>query len=126
MRVTIIGLLSIIAGLIYLFPALGKYGVGNLVILTGQTFQDGPFVLTASIIAIANLMIGIGCMFGWRPVWYYLVIISVINFLIALFVFYTTDPTQVKNFIIGMFWLGVSAYVLIMIQSKRTKTWFHI
>ncbi len=126
MRVTIIGLLSILAGLIYLFPALGDYGIGDLVILTGQTFHEGPFILTALIIAVANLLIGIGCMLGWRPVWFYLVIISFVNFLVAVFVLYNTDPNQVRNLMIGMFWLGVTTYVLLMVQSKQTKTWFHI
>lgn len=126
MRVTIIGLLSILAGLIYLFPALGGYGIGNLVILTGQTFHEGPFILTALIIALANLLIGISCMLGWRPVWFYLVIISFVNFLVAVYVLYNTDPNQVRNLMIGMFWLGVATYVLLMVQSKQTKIWFHI
>lgn len=126
MRVTIIGILSILAGLIYLFPALGKYGVGNIVILTGQTFQEGPFILTALIIAMANFVIGIGCLYGWRPVWFYLVIISVINFAIAVFVLSNANPNLEKNFLIGMFWLGVATYVLLTVQSRKTKAWFRI
>ena len=125
-RVTIIGMLSILAGLIYLFPILGKYGVSNLVVLTGQTFQEGPFVMTALIIAIANFILGIGCLYGWRPAWLYLVIISVINFVIAVFVLYNSDMNQVKGVLVGMFWLGVAIYVLLMVQSRRTRTWFRI
>ena len=126
LRVTLIGSLSILAGLIYLFPVLGKYGVSNLVILSGQTFQEGPFVLTALIIAIANFIIGIGCLYGWRPVWFYLVIISVINFLIALFVLYYTNTTELRNLAVGTFWLAVATYVLLMLHSRKTKKWFHL
>lgn len=126
LRVTIIGLLSILAGLIFLFPALGKYGVGDLVILSGKTFQEGPFVITALIIAMANFVIGIGCLYGWRPVWLYLVLISVINFVIAVFVLYRTDTNQVRNLLVGMFWLVVATYVLLTVHSRKTRTWFHI
>jgi hypothetical protein len=126
LRVTIIGSLSILAGLIYLFPVLGKYGVSDLVILSGQTFQEGPFVLTALIIAIANFVIGIGCLYGWRPVWFYLVIISVINFLIALFVLCHTNTTQLWNLAVGAFWFAVAAYVLLMLHSKKTRKWFRL
>jgi hypothetical protein len=126
LRVTIIGSLSILAGLIYLFPVLGKYGVSDLVILSGQTFQEGPFVLTALIIAIANFAIGIGCLYGWRPVWFYLVIISVINFLVALFVLYHTNTTQLWNLAVGAFWFAVAAYVLLMLHSKKTRKWFRL
>jgi hypothetical protein len=126
LRVTLIGSLSILAGLIYLFPVLGKYEVGNLVILSGQTFQEGPFVLTALIIAIANFVIGIGCLYGWRPVWFYLVIISVINFLIALFVLYNTNTTELRNLAVGTFWLVVATYVLLVLHSRKTKKWFRL
>jgi hypothetical protein len=126
LRVIIIGALSILAGLIYLFPALGKYGVSDLIVLTGQTFQQGPFVFTALIIAIANFILGIGCLFGWRPAWLYLAIISVINFMIAVFVLYNSDMNEIKSIIIGMFWLGVATYVLIMIHSRKTRMWFRI
>ena len=84
MRVTIIGVLSILAGFIYIFPALNIFGVGNLLVLSGQTFESGPLVLTAVVIAIANFILGLGCLFGWRPIWYYMVIVSVVNFVIAL------------------------------------------
>ena len=125
-RVTIIGIFSILAGLIFLFPALGKYGVGDFVILTGQTFQEGPFVLTALVIAVANFVIGIGCLNGWRPVWFYLVIISVINFLVAAFVLYNTDLNQHKNVLIALFWLAVAGYVLLAVQSRKSRKWFRI
>jgi hypothetical protein len=126
LRVIFIGTLSILAGLIYLFPVLGKYGVSNLIILTGQTFQGGPFVFTALIIAIANFILGIGCLYGWRPAWLYLAIISVINFMVAVFVLYNSDMNQIKGVLVGMFWLGVATYVLLMVHSRKTRTWFRI
>jgi hypothetical protein len=100
--------------------------VGDFVILTGQTFQEGPFVLTALVIAVANFVIGIGCLNGWRPVWFYLVIISVINFLVAAFVLYNTDLNQHKNVLIALFWLAVAGYVLLAVQSRKSRKWFRI
>jgi hypothetical protein len=126
LRVTIIGSLSILAGMIYLFPVLGKYGVGNLVILSGQTFQEGPFVITALFIAIANFVIGIGCLYGWRPIWFYLVLISLVNFVIAVFVLYNTDHSQLRNLAVGTFWLAVATYVLLTVHSRKTRKWFHL
>lgn len=107
-------------------PCPGEYGVSKLVVLSGQTFQEGPFVFTALLIAIANFAIGIGCLFGWRPVWFYLVIISVINFIIALFVLYNTDQTQLRNMAVSTFWLVVATYVLLTVHSRKTRKWFHL
>jgi hypothetical protein len=124
LRVTIIGILSILAGLIYLFPVLNVYGLGNLIDLTNQTFQSGPLVLTASIIAIANFVLGLGCLFGWRPIWFYLVIISVINFIVALLVLFNANQGQAM--LIALVWLTIAIYVLFAVQSKKTRAWFSI
>ena len=126
LRVTITGILCILAGLIYLFPALGNYGVGDFLSFTGRTFQEGPFIFTALIVAIANFAIGIGCLYGWKPVWLYLVIISVVNFIFAAVVLLNMDTTQLKNLPVAVFWLAVATYVLISVQSKKTRTWFRV
>jgi len=123
-RVTLIGILSIIAGLIYLFPILNIYGLGNLISLTNQTFYSGPFALTALVIAIANFVLGLGCFVGWRPIWFYLAIISVINFVVALFVLLNIDINNLETVLIGMVWLIIATYVLLSVQSKKTKEWF--
>jgi hypothetical protein len=126
LRITIIGILSILDGLIFLFPVFGKYGLGDLIILSGQTFQEGPFLLTASVIAVANLIIGIGCLYGWRPVWFYLIVISAINFMIAAFVLYYTDAGNQRNLILAGIWFAIAAYGLLVIQSRKARTWFRI
>ena len=125
MRVTIIGILSFLTGLIYLFPVLGIYGVSNLINTTGLTFQAGPLVLTAFVIAIANFILGLGCLWGWRPIWLYLVIISVINFVVALVALLDTNMNQLGTVLTGMLWLVFATYILLMVQSKKTKAWFH-
>jgi hypothetical protein len=131
-RVTIIGVLSILAGLIYLFPALDILDLGNLLTLSGQTFNSGPLVLTAFVIAIANFVLGLGCLYGWRPIWLYLVIISVINFVVSLFALFNMNMShwdsninQWVALLIPIFWLGFATYVLLTMQSKKTKVWFH-
>lgn len=131
MRVTIIGILSILAGLIFLFPVLDILGLGDLINLSGLTFRSGPLVLTAVIIAIANFILGLGCLYGWRPVWFYLVIISVINFVVALLALLNlnldllnTNINQWGALLIPMAWLAIATYVLITMQSKKTKAWF--
>lgn len=124
-RVTIIGILSILAGLIYLFPVLGIYDSSNFINLTGQTFHSGPLVLTAFVIAMANFILGAGCLFGWRPIWFYLVVISVVNFIVALIAFRDVDMDQTKALLISVLWLGFATYVLIIVHSKKTKKWFH-
>jgi hypothetical protein len=131
-RVTIIGVLSILAGLIYLFPALDILDLGNLLTLSGQTFNSGPLVLTAFVIAIANFVLGLGCLYGWRPIWFYLVIISVINFVVSIFALFNMNMShwdsninQWVALLIPIFWLGVATYVLLTMQSKKTKVWFH-
>lgn len=125
LRVTIIGIVSILAGLIYLFPVLNVFNLGNLIDISGQTFHSGPLVLAAFVIAIANFIIGMGCLIGWRPIWIYLVIISVINFVFALILLFNTDINHRETVLISMFWLAVATYVLLTMQSKKTKTWFH-
>jgi hypothetical protein len=124
LRVTIIGILSIIAGLLFLFPVLDVYGLGNLINISRQTFQAGPLLLTAFVIAMANFLIGLGCLFGWRPIWFYLVIISVINFVVALFVLLNTNIGHSETMLIGVVWLAIATYVLLSVQSKKTKAWF--
>ncbi len=131
MRVTIIGILSILAGLIYLFPALDVLGLGNLINLSGQTFHSGPLVLTAVVIAIANFILGLGCLIGWRPIWSYLVIISLINFVVALLALLNLNTSQLDTninqgvaLLIAMAWLGIAIYVLLTVQSKKTRAWF--
>jgi hypothetical protein len=131
-RVTLIGILSILAGLIYLFPVLDVFGLDNLLTLSGQTFDSGPLLLAAFVIAIANFVLGMGCLYGWRPVWLYLVIISVINFVIALFALlnmnmshWDSNINQWVALLIPIFWFSVATYVMLTVQSKKTKVWFH-
>jgi len=112
------------AGMIYLFPAMDVYGLGNLIIMTNQTFQSGPLALTAFAIAIANLVLGLGCLIGWRPIWYYLVIISVINFVVALIVVHNANQSEAV--LIALLWLASAIYVLLALQSRKTRRWFHI
>jgi hypothetical protein len=124
LRVTIIGILSILAGLIYLFPALDVYGLGNLINMTNQTFQSGPIVLTAFVIAMANFILGLGCLYGWRPIWFYLVIISVINFVVALAVLLNANLWQAVLF--AMLWFAIAIYVIFAVLSRKTRAWFSI
>jgi len=124
LRVTIIGVLSILAGLIYVFPALNIFDLGNLISLSGQTFKSGPLILTAFIIAIANFILGVGCLYGWRPIWFYLVIISVVNFVIALLALLNANMSHYATFLIPLAWLAIAVYVLLSVQSKKTKAWF--
>ena len=131
MRVTIIVVLSILAGLIYLFPVLGILDLANLINLSGQTFHSGPLVLTAFVIDIANFVLGLGCLYDWRPIWFYFVTISVINFVVPLFALLNMNMRQWNRtnqwmaLLIPVFWLGVATYVLFIMQSKKTKAWFH-
>ena len=113
-------------GLIFLFPVFGKYGLGDLIVLSGQTFQEGPFLLTASVIAMVNFIIGIGCLYGWRPVWFYLIVISVIDFMITAFVLYHTDASNQKNLVLAVLWLAIAIYGLLVVQSRKARTWFRI
>jgi hypothetical protein len=124
LRVTIIGVLSILAGLIYIFPALNIFGLGNLLTLSGQTFDTGPLVLTAVVVAIANFILGFGCLYGWRPIWFYLVIISLVNFAIALLALLNASMSHYATFLIPLAWLVIAIYVLISVQTKKTKAWF--
>ena len=126
LRVTIIGVLSILAGLIYLFPVLGGHGVANIIVLTGDTFYGGPLALTAFVIAMVNFTIGMGCLLGWRPIWIYLVIVSVINFVLALIIIFNLNMGDREAVLIGIFWLAVATYVLLTVRSSKTKAWFHI
>jgi hypothetical protein len=124
LRITVIGVLSLLAGLIFLFPALGSFGLANLIDLTGQTFDGGPLVLTATAIAIANFILGIGCLIGWRPIWLYLTILSVLNFVIALVALTRADASHLSTLIIPLVWLLIAIYVLVSVQSRKTKAWF--
>ncbi len=132
LRVTIIGALSILAGLIYLFPVFGVFDLGNLINLSGQTFHSGPLVLTAFVIAIANFILGLGCLYGWRPIWLYLVVISVINVVFSLLALLNVNMNEWKSninqwvaLLVAMAWLAIAIYVLLTVQSKKTKAWFH-
>ena len=124
LRITIIGVVSIFAGLIFLFPALGSFGIGNLVDISGQTFKEGPLILTATVIAIANFVLGIGCLYGWRPIWLYLTILSILNFVVASVTLYNADTNHWGTVIIPLLWLIFAVYVLISMQSRKTKAWF--
>ena len=124
LRVTIIGVLSILAGLIYVFPALNIFDLGNLISLSGQTFKSGPLILTAFVIALANFILGIGCLYGWRPIWFYLVIISVVNFVIALLALLNANMSHYATFLIPLAWLAIATYVLLSVQSRKTREWF--
>jgi hypothetical protein len=83
-------------------------------------------VLTGFIIASANFTIGFGCLFGWRPIWFYLVLVSLVNFFFATVILFNTDTNQLKSLIIGAFWFALTTYVLISVQSKTTRTWFRV
>jgi hypothetical protein len=133
LRITIIGILSILAGFIFLFPILDVLDLGNLINLSGQTFHSGPLVLTALVIAIANFIIGLGCLYGWRPIWFYLVIISVINFVFALLALlninmdpWNSSVKQWEALLIAMAWLAIAIYILLTVQLNKTKAWFHL
>ena len=124
LRITIIGVLSIFAGLIFLFPVLGSFGLSNLLDLSGQTFKEGPLVLTATIIAIANFILGFGCLYGWRPIWLYLTVLSLINFAIAFIALINADTNHFGTVIIPLVWLIIAIYVLVSMQLRKTKAWF--
>jgi hypothetical protein len=126
LRITIIGIVSIFAGLIFLFPILGSFGLSHLVDLSGQTFKSGPLVLTATVIAIANFVLGFGCLYGWRPVWFYLTILSLIDFVVALIALVNADTTHWGTVAIPLLWLVVAIYILISVQSRKTKVWFGV
>jgi hypothetical protein len=125
LRITIIGVLSILAGLIFLFPILNIFDLGKLISLSGQTFNSGPLVLTGLVIAIANFILGLGCLYGWRPIWFYLVIISLVNFAIALLALLNANTSHWEALLIPMAWLVIAIYVLLSVQSRKTKAWFH-
>ena len=124
MRITIIGVLSIFAGLIFLFPVLGSFGLSNLLNLSGQTFKEGPLVLTTTVIAIANFILGIGCLYGWRPIWLYLTVLSLVNLAIAFVALVNADTTHLLTVLIPLAWLAIAVYVLVSMQSRKTKAWF--
>jgi hypothetical protein len=124
LRITIIGVLSIFSGLVFLFPALGSFGLANLIDLSGLTFNEGPLILTATVIAVANFILGIGCLIGWRPVWLYLTVLSVLNFAIALVALIKADASHLSTVIIPLVWLLIAIYVLVSIQTKKIKAWF--
>jgi hypothetical protein len=126
LRVTIIGILCILAGMIYLFPVLGIFDLGNLIVRTGQTVQVGPLILTALAIAIANIVLGIGCLIGWRPIWIYLVIISVINFVVGLLTLLSVDRDLWGPILTAGAWFLIATYVMLTLQSKKTRLWFRI
>lgn len=125
LRVTIIGVLSILAGLIFLFPALNLFDLGNLINLSGQTFKSGPLILTAVVVALANFILGFGCLIGWKPIWFYLVIISIVNFAIALLALLNANMSHWEALLLPMAWLVIAAYVLLSVQSRKTRDWFH-
>lgn len=126
LRITIIGIISILAGLIFLFPILGSFGLGSLVDLSGETFRAGPLVLTATAVAIANFVLGFGCLYGWRPVWLYLTVLSVIDVLVALTALVTADTSHVLTVLIPLVWLVIAIYILVSMQSRKTKAWFGV
>jgi hypothetical protein len=124
LRITIIGVFSIFAGLIFLFPALGSFGIANLVNISGQTFNQGPLVLTAAVIAVANFILGIGCLYGWRPIWLYLTVLSLINFVIAFFALMNADTGHIMTVLIPLALLAWAVYVLVSMQTRKCKAWF--
>jgi hypothetical protein len=75
-------------------------------------------------VAIANFILGIGCLYGWRPIWFYLVIISVVNFVFALLALLNASMSHYATFLIPLAWLVIAIYVLISVQTKKTKAWF--
>ena len=131
MRITIIGILSILLGLILLFPSLGFFGLGDLIKTTGLTFNNGPLALTTLGIAVANFVLGLGCLAGWRPVWFYLIIVSVINLVVAMIALLNTavlnaDLNQLWAVLISAVWFGLAVLVLRSMLTNKTKEWFHI
>jgi hypothetical protein len=126
LRITIIGIVSILAGLIFLFPILGSFGLGSLVDLSGETFRSGPLVLTATLVAIANFVLGFGCLYGWRPIWLYLTVLSVIDFVVALTALVNADTSHVWTVLIPLVWLVIAIYILVTMQSRKTKAWFGV
>ena len=122
LRVVIIVILSILAGLTFIFPVLDVFGLVHLIDMTGLTFQEGPLVLTTFVIAIANFVIGIGCLYGWRPIWFYLILISIINFVFAMIAI--LNASGWGTLLIGIFWLALSVLVLFTLQTRTTKEWF--
>jgi len=123
-RVIIVGILSILAGTIYLLPILGIDGIGRFIIMTNEAFQSGPWLLTAFALAIANLILGIGCIIGWRPIWFYLAAISVFNFVVALMNLFNADKQLSESVLIDMALLFMAMYIIFMVFSKKTRAWF--
>jgi hypothetical protein len=126
LRITIIGIVSILAGLIFLFPILGTFGLSTLVDLSGQTFRAGPLVLTATVIAIANFVLGFGCLYGWRPIWLYLTVLALIDVVVALTTLVNADTSHIGTVVVPLLWLIVAVYVLVSMQSRKTKAWFGV
>ncbi len=126
LRITLIGVLSIIIGLVDLFPLPGFPGLGDLVKMTNLTFHNGPLALTAFGLAIANFILGVGCLYGWRPIWFYLLIVSVANFAVATIALLNTDVGSWQAMLIDAVWFVLAVFVLLSGFSRGTRKWFRI
>jgi hypothetical protein len=87
---------------------LGRFSLSNLVDLSGQTFKEGPLVLTATIIAIANLILGFGGLYGWLPIWLYLTVLSLFNLAIAFVALVNADTSHLLAVLIPLVWVAIA------------------
>jgi hypothetical protein len=66
----------------------------------------------------------VGCLIGWRPVWFYLAAISVFNFAVAIMNLLNADIHQLASILMHMALLFIATYVILSVFSKKTMAWF--
>ena len=112
--VTILGILWIIGGLFAIFG--GVIG-GSILSVAGFGGMGAALGVTAFIIGIIDLLLGIGCFKAWSWVWIVGVIFSAISILIGIVSLLTTGLSALLGIIIA-------AIILYYLFQPQVKAYF--
>jgi hypothetical protein len=111
--VTIIGILWILGGLIYLLGGIGAAALGG--ILLGALGAALGSILV--IIGIIFIILGIGCFMAWPWVWTVGVILTIIGLLLSIASLFSTGAAALIGIIID-------ALILWYLFQPQVKTYF--
>ena len=112
--ITILGILWILGGLMWLVAAF----VGGAVLTIAGLEAIGAIIgVVLFIIGIVDIFLGIGCFMGWSWVWIIGVIFMAINILIGL-------VTLFSDLVTGLVSIIISAIILWYLFQPQVKTYF--
>ncbi|QLH75568.1 MAG: hypothetical protein HPY73_09135 [Methanomassiliicoccales archaeon] len=115
--VAVVGVLAFLAGLVWLFA-------GAILFIDGIDDTDAMVAAAVStVLGLAFLLFGLGCLKGWGWVWTFGVVILIISMAFSVYSWYLDDFSDAEM-LSTLVSIGIALVILLYLNSFKVKNWF--